>query len=64
MIEIQEHPLTRLDELRQHNEDLLAQAEEERARLHLWNATLTMAQYHDAEAKRRGLMASQEVSRA
>lgn len=52
MIAIQERPLTHTDEWHAHNAALLTQAEDERGSLHLWNATITMAQYHDAEAKR------------
>lgn len=48
------------DDWRQHNAALLIQAEDERAQRHLWNAALTLAQYHDAEEKRE-LVESSEV---
>ena len=60
MIDTKEHT-TQDAEWQRHNATLLAQAEDERANGHLWNATLLEAQYHDSEAKRRDLMARREV---
>lgn len=59
MIDTKEHT-DQDDEWQQQNATLLAQAEDERANGHLWNATLIEAQYHDSEAKRRELMARRE----
>lgn len=61
MRDTKEHTLTQNDEWAQQNATLLAQAEDERANGHLWNATLLEAQYHDSEAKRCELLASREA---
>ncbi len=49
------------EQWQQQNEALLAQAEQERAQRHLWNATLLEMQYHASEEKRREMETGREA---